>query len=160
MNNEAENNNMTQTATIQYLVFKLDGEFFATDISKVKEVLEYTQATPIPNFLDLCKVSYMNSHNKMAPVTDLRLQFDTPSGKQTIDTCVIIIEARMEDISTVLGAFVGSVQEMIDLKLEQIEPAPSFGVRINNNFVQYMGKAFNRNQIHETENHNVSADAA
>ncbi len=33
---------------IQYLTFTLDGEFFATDISQVREVLELTRITRVP----------------------------------------------------------------------------------------------------------------
>jgi len=34
--------------TTQYLTFKLEGEIFALDISKVREVLDFTAITKVP----------------------------------------------------------------------------------------------------------------
>ena len=42
---------------------------------------------------------------------------------------------------SVLGALADSVQEVIDLRPDQLEPAPTLGTRVNNKFIQAMGKA-------------------
>ncbi len=144
MNNETEQNDLTQDdEAIQYLTFKLDGESFATEISKVREVLEYTQITPVPRSPEFMQ-GVINLRGSVVPVVDLRLQFGMAAIKQTVDSCIIIIEVNIEGTSTVLGALTDSVQEVIDLKPEQLEPAPSFGTRIDNDFVQYMGKLEDR----------------
>ena len=128
---------------VQYLTFKLDGESFATEISKVREVLEYTQVTPVPRSPEFMQ-GVINLRGSVVPVVDLRLQFGMSAAEQTVDTCIIIIEVNIEGTSTVLGALADSVQEVIDLKPEQLEPAPSFGTRVDNNFVQHMGKLEDR----------------
>jgi len=86
----------------------------------------------------------INLRGSVVPVVDLRLQFDMPSVEPTVDTCIIIIEVTIEGTSTVLGALADSVQEVIDLRPDQMEAAPSFGTRINNDFVQHMGKLEDR----------------
>ncbi len=140
MNDETEHNDITQNdETVQYLTFKLDGESFATEISKVREVLEYTQITPVPRSPDFMR-GVINLRGSVVPVVDLRLQFGMAATEQTVDSCIIIIEVNIEGTSTVLGALADSVQEVINLKKEQLEPAPSFGTRIDNDFVQHMGK--------------------
>ncbi len=140
MNDETEHNDITQNdETVQYLTFKLDGESFSTEISKVREVLEYTQITPVPRSPDFMR-GVINLRGSVVPVVDLRLQFGMAATEQTVDSCIIIIEVNIEGTSTVLGALADSVQEVINLKKEQLEPAPSFGTRINNDFVQHMGK--------------------
>jgi len=36
------------TETVQYLTFKLGEEIFAIDVSKVREILEFTSITKVP----------------------------------------------------------------------------------------------------------------
>ena len=144
MNNETEKNDMVQDEeAIQYLTFKLDDESFATEISKVREVLEYTQVTPVPRSPDFMQ-GVINLRGSVVPVVDLRLQFGMTTIEPTVDSCIIIIEVDIEGTSTVLGALADSVQEVIDLSPDQLEPAPSFGTRIDNDFVQHMGKLDDR----------------
>ncbi len=144
MSNDSKQNSTTHDETaVQYLTFKLDGESFATEISKVKEVLEYTQVTPVPRSPEFMQ-GVINLRGSVVPVVDLRLQFGMPAVVQTVDTCIIIIEVNIEGTSTVLGALADSVQEVINLKPEQLEPAPSFGIRVNNDFIQHMGKLEDR----------------
>jgi len=144
MNNGIDKNDVMQDEeTIQYLTFKLDDESFATEISKVREVLEYTQVTPVPRSPEFMQ-GVINLRGSVVPVVDLRLQFGMPAVEPTVDSCIIIIEVSIEGTSTVLGALADSVQEVIDFKPEQLEPAPSFGTRIDNDFVQHMGKLDDR----------------
>lgn len=148
MNNDTNNEAQEQQAAnneepVQYLTFTLDGEAFATEISRVREVLEYTQVTPVPRTPAYMQ-GVINLRGSVVPVVDLRLQFEMSAGEQTVDTCIIIIEVNIDGQSTVLGALADSVQEVIDLKPEQLEPAPSLGTRINNEFISAMGKVDER----------------
>jgi purine-binding chemotaxis protein CheW len=42
--------------------------------------------------------------------------------------------------TTVLGALADSVQEVMDLEPDHIEPAPKIGTRLNTEFITGMGK--------------------
>ncbi len=42
--------------TTQYLTFKLDDEVFALDITKVREVLDFTTVTKVPCTPESCAV--------------------------------------------------------------------------------------------------------
>jgi len=128
---------------VQYLTFKLDGESFATEISKVREVLEYTQVTPVPRSPEFMQ-GVINLRGSVVPVVDLRMQFSMATTETTVDSCIIIIEVNIDGCTTVLGALADSVQEVINLRPEQLETAPSFGSRIDNAFIQYMGKLEDR----------------
>ena len=126
--------------TIQFLTFTLDGEAFATEITKVREVLEYTKITSVPR-TPVCMQGVINLRGNVVPVIDLRLQFGMEKGEVTIDSCIIIIEVNIDGHSTILGALTDSVQEVIDLDPEQMEPAPTLGTRVDNSFIHSMGKA-------------------
>jgi purine-binding chemotaxis protein CheW len=125
---------------VQYLTFTLDGEAFATDITRVREVLEHTNVTRIPRTPEYMQ-GVINLRGNVVPVMDLRMQFGMAAAEVTVDTCIIIIEVNINGCSTVLGALADSVQEVIDLRPEQMEPAPTLGTRVSNQFIQAMGKA-------------------
>jgi len=139
--NETTNNHSDESdeGSIQYLTFTLDGEAFATEISKVREVLEHINVTPVPRTPPYMK-GVINLRGSVVPVVDLRLQFGMEEGEVTIDTCIIIIEVSIDGTSTVLGALADSVQEVIDLHKSQLVTTPTMGTRVDNSFMQAMGK--------------------
>ena len=130
------------TETTQYLTFKLDEEIFALDISKVKEVLDFTEITKIPQTPEFMK-GVINLRGGVVPVVDMRLKFGMSETERTVNTCIIIVEVTIEGETTVLGALVDSVQEVMDLEPGQIEPAPRIGTRLRTEFIQGMGKRDN-----------------
>lgn len=123
----------------QYLTFKLDGEAFATKISKVREVLEYDDITRVPRTRDHM-LGVINLRGSVVPVVDLRLRFGLATSEPTVDTCIIINEVEIDNGSVVLGVLADSVQEVIDLHDDQMEATPTMGARINTDFIQAMGK--------------------
>jgi len=70
----------------------------------------------------------------------MRLKFGMPATPKTVNTCVIIVEVTVDGEALVLGAMADSVQEVLDLEQEQIEPAPRIGTRLNTEFIRGMGK--------------------
>ena len=131
--------NGIQDGPVQYLTFILDGEAFATEIAQVREVLEYTSITKVPRTPDyMCGV--INLRGSVVPVVDMRLQFGMAAIEPTVDTCIIIIEVEVDDQLVVLGALADSVQEVLELRGEQMEPAPTLGTRINTRFIRAIGK--------------------
>lgn len=129
--------------TTQYLTFKLEDEVFALDIAKVREVLEYTTVTKVPRTPDfMCGV--INLRGGVVPVVNMRLKFGMPDAEKTVNTCIIIVEVQLDGETTVLGALADSVQEVMDLEPDQIEPAPKIGTRLRTDFIKGMGKHDNK----------------
>lgn len=124
----------------QYLTFTLDRELYAMDIAKVREVLEYTEITRVPRTPEFLR-GVINVRGRAVPVVDMRLKFGLSKTQQTVNTCIIIVEVDVDDESTILGALTDSVQEVIDLESDQIEPAPRLGTRIKTEFIEGMGKS-------------------
>ena len=62
------------TEITQYLTFRLDQEVFALDISKVREVLDFTDVTKVPRTPDFMR-GVINLRGSVVPVVDLRLKF-------------------------------------------------------------------------------------
>lgn len=127
------------TEVLQCLTFKLDTEVFAIDISKVREVLEFSSVTKVPQTPDfMCGV--INLRGSVVPVVDLRLKFGMVEAQKTVDTCIIIAEVTLDGETTVIGSLVDSVQEVYEFESSQIEPAPKIGTNLNTEFIWGMGK--------------------
>jgi purine-binding chemotaxis protein CheW len=123
----------------QYLTFTLDEEVFALDIGKVREVLDYSTVTRVPRTPEfMCGV--INLRGTVVPVVDMRLRFGMSATVKGVNTCIIIVEVKVDEETTVLGALADSVQEVLDFEPEQIEPAPRIGTRLNIEFIRGMGK--------------------
>jgi purine-binding chemotaxis protein CheW len=123
----------------QYLTFKLRDEVFALDISKVREVLDFTYVTKVPQTPDFMR-GVINLRGNVVPVVDMRLKFGLSLTEKTVNTCVIITEIEVDGETTVVGAMADSVQEVLDLEPEQIEPPPRIGSKLNTDFIMGMGK--------------------
>jgi purine-binding chemotaxis protein CheW len=123
----------------QYLTFKLGDEVFALDVDKVREVLDYTTITRIPRTPEFMR-GVINLRGSVVPVVDLRLAFGLTRTEKTLNTCIVVVEVEMSGETVVLGALADSVEEVIDLEPESIQPGPKLGASINTDFILGMGK--------------------
>jgi purine-binding chemotaxis protein CheW len=82
----------------------------------------------------------INLRGSVVPVVDLRLCFEMSKTESTRNTCIVVVEVLLDNESTVIGALADSVEEVIDLDPDQIEPAPRIGTRIRTEFIKGMGK--------------------
>jgi len=123
----------------QYLTFVLNGEDFALETSRVKEVLEYTTITRIPRMPDfLCGV--INLRGNVVPVMDMRLKLGMPTAERTVDTCIVIVEVELDGETVTIGCLVDSVKEVLEIPAGEIEPAPKMGMRLRADFIQGMAR--------------------
>src|SRR5208282_894821 len=123
----------------QYLTFKLDEEIFALDVAKVREILDFTDITKVPQTPDFMR-GVINLRGNVVPVVDMRLKFGLSQTEKTVNTCIIITEIEVDREKTVVGAMADSVQEVLDLEPEQIEPPPRIGSKLNIESIMGMGK--------------------
>ena len=124
---------------MQYLTFKLGDEVFALDITKVREVLDFTTVTKVPRTPEFMR-GVINLRGSVVPVVDLRLKFGMTRTESSVNTCIIITEVTVDNDTTVLGALADSVQEVLDLEPGSIAPAPKIGTKLKTEFIKGMGK--------------------
>lgn len=130
--------NTTQSIS-QYLTFTLDQELFALGISRVREVLEFKSLTRVPGVPDFMR-GVINLRGNTVPVVDIRMKLGLGMTDMTMGTCVVISDVFVEGERTVLGVLVDSLQEVIDLDGNHLEPPPRLGHRIHSSAVRGMGK--------------------
>ena len=133
----------TITETTQFLTYKLGDETFALDITKVREVLDFTTVTKVPRTPEFMR-GVINLRGSVVPVVDLRLKFGMTKTENGVNTCIIITEVTVDGDTTILGCLADSVQEVLDLDEEHIAPAPRIGTKLRTEFIKGMGKRDDR----------------
>lgn len=131
----------------QFLSFVLDGALYAVEVAQVQEVLEYTQPVRLPCTIDYVE-GLISSREQGISVVNLRKKFNLSQVEPTKKTRIIIIEiTHAEDNNTTVttfGAIADSVEEVIDLEEDTIEPAPKFGNNISGEYIRGIGKKDNK----------------
>ena len=130
---------MSESTTLQYLTFGLGGEVFALETGSVREVIELVPVTRIPKTPPFMR-GVINLRGHAVPVVDLRIKFDMPQVKDTVNTCIIIVDVEVEGENCHMGAIVDSVREVFEMGSDQINPPPRMGTAIRADFIKGMGK--------------------
>lgn len=125
--------------TVQYLAFKLGSEVYAVDVAKVREILDYPPITKVPRTPDFMR-GVINLRGSVVPVVDMRLKFGMSMTEKSVNTCIVVVEALVENELTTIGALADSVQEVVELDPSSIEPPPKIGSRLKVEFLKGMGK--------------------
>ncbi len=138
----------------KYLSFNLKQEEYGIAILKIKEIIGVATITPIPQAPHYVK-GVINLRDKVIPIVDLRLRFEMPEEEYTERTCIIVLETRADALlvgdndsqqikgqaaTREIGVVVDSVSEVLHIKAENIEPAPSFGATVDTQYIEGMAK--------------------
>ncbi len=130
----------TITETYQYLTFKIDEEYFTVQVQNVREILEYTKITKMPDAPNFMR-GIINVRGRVIPVIDLRLKFGMAETIPKTSTRIIVLDIEREDGGNlVIGSLADSVKEVIEISPEQIEPPPDIGTRWKKDYVIGIGK--------------------
>ena len=125
--------------TNQYLAFTLGNEIFALDIGTVREVLEMTSVTKIPRTPEFMR-GVINLRGHAVPVVDMRIKFGMDKATDTVDTCIIIVETKVDSEPVVMGAVADAVREVFEMGPDEIDPPPKMGTSVDASFIRGMGK--------------------
>lgn len=121
----------------QYLTFELDGEIYAVEINHVREVVDMTRITHVPNMPDFMR-GVINLRGGVVPVIDLRNKFHLSQVEDTVKTCIIILEIQLDGAQTLLGAVADSVREVMRVDDLSLEAPPKLGNRLKTEFIRGM----------------------
>lgn len=124
------------TQANKYLSFHLATESYGVSIRYIIEIIEIQQITEVPNMPDFVK-GVINLRGKVIPVVDLRLRFHLPEREYDDRTCIIVTEIN----ETTIGFIVDTVEEVVEIPLENIEPAPNFkSSSVKERYISGLGK--------------------
>ena len=124
----------------KYLTFALAGEEYGISILKIKEIIGMMPITTIPQTPQFVK-GVINLRGKVIPVVDLRLRFGMERINYTERTCIIVVEISGGSGTVMIGIVVDSVSEVLNIKGGDIEETPTFGTKLETDYILGMAKA-------------------
>jgi len=123
----------------KYLTFTLAAEEYGIGILKIKEIIGMLPITSVPQTPEFVK-GVINLRGKVIPVMDLRLRFGLTSIDYTERTCIIVVEIAGTSGTILVGIVVDAVSEVLNIKGGDIEKTPTFGAKLNTDYILGMAK--------------------
>lgn len=123
----------------KYLTFSLADEQYGIGILKIKEIIGMMPITKVPQTPRFVK-GVINLRGKVIPVIDLRLRFGMDAIDYTDRTCIVVVETVGSSGNILIGSVVDSVSEVLNIKDEDIEDAPTFGTELSTESILGMAK--------------------
>ena len=123
----------------KYLTFTLAEEEYGIGILKIKEIIGMLPITSVPQTPGFVK-GVVNLRGKVIPVIDLRLCFGMGEIDYTERTCIIVVEITGRAGTVLIGIVVDSVSEVLNVKGEDVEDTPTFGTKLDTEYILGMAK--------------------
>ena len=126
------------TQADKYLTFLTGKESYGISIQDIIEIIELQRIIDVPDTPDFIK-GVINLRGKIIPVMDVRLRFHIDARDYDDRTCIVVVNVR----GTTLGFIVDTVEEVVEITQNNIEPPPRFRKKDGqiNNYIRGMGKA-------------------
>ena len=131
----------TSTASLagKYLTVVLDDEAYGLNVLKIREIIRLQKITPVPQMPDFVK-GVINLRGRVIPVVDLRVKFGL-KAEFTERTCIVVVQVSLSVEQVVqMGLIVDSVEEVVNLPNNDIEPTPDFGTAVDTAYLLGMAK--------------------
>lgn len=119
----------------KFLAFKLSGEEYGLEIRYVTEIIGMQKITDLPD-MPLFVKGVINLRGKVIPVIDVRLRFGVEEREYDDRTCIIVSDIN----SASVGLIVDSVNEVLDIPENQIDPPPKIQQGSESRFIKGLGK--------------------
>ncbi len=130
----------------KYLTFNLAGEEYGIGILKVREIIGMMPITSVPRTPEFVR-GVINLRGKVIPVVDLRLKFSMDQMDYTDRTSIIVVDVGTQESKVQIGTVIDSVSEVVNILEEEIEDPPTFGTRLNTDYILGMAKSEGRVKI-------------
>jgi len=124
----------------KFLTFCLENEEYGISILKVREIIGLMPIRTMPQTPAFVK-GVINLRGKVIPVIDLRLKFNMPEAEPSEKTSIIVADVETSSrVFVHIGIVVDFVSEVINIKAEEIEPAPTFGSDLDTEYILGLAK--------------------
>jgi purine-binding chemotaxis protein CheW len=125
-------------AGTQYLTFFVAGEEVGVEIDGVREIVAFETATRIPSTPAWIR-GVMNLRGAVLPVLDLAVKFGFGPTAIGARTCVVLIQLQLADgTTTPIGVLADSVNDVLEIRQDDIETPPPFGTPVQLEFLRGM----------------------
>lgn len=122
-----------------YVTVGIGGEVFALDVAQVREILDITPMSRIPNTPGFVR-GMIDVRGAGVPVIDMRMRLGLPVSEDTLNSRIVVLEISLDGRALVIGALTDRVYEVTPLDEGALEPPPEFGVRWRSDFIRGIGR--------------------
>ncbi|WP_432665032.1 chemotaxis protein CheW [Wukongibacter baidiensis] len=123
----------------EYVLFKLENEYYGIDIHNVETIEKVMPITRVPYTRNFIK-GVINLRGNVVPVIDLRKRFKLAPKEYDDNSRIIIV--KLEEVT--VGMIVDSSSEVIQLGDDDIDDAPALKGSNEESYVKCIGKKNNR----------------
>ncbi len=137
--NDAITQASADSELLQLVSFEVGDEEYAVPILSVQEINRMMQITRVPQSPPFVE-GVINLRGKIIPVIDLRKRFGLAKLENSDNVRIIVVEIA----SRVIGFTVDSVNEVLRINANIVEPAPAMVSGQDTDYVQGVGKLDDR----------------
>jgi len=119
----------------RFLTFHLGKESYGIEIQYVTEIIVMQEITKVPD-LPESMIGVVNLRGNVISVMDMRKRFHLESRDYDDRTCIIVV--NIADLA--IGLLVDTVNEVLNIPEEQVDPPPKTHSGIKSNYIMGMGK--------------------
>lgn len=119
----------------QFLAFQLGPEEYALDITRISEIIkprEYTDIPRVPGFI----LGLISLRGVVVPVFDLRRRFKLGETQNGLASRIVVCREG----EVMAGLLVDSINQVIKLAADRIEPPPAILSGVDRNLVEGVGR--------------------
>ena len=128
----------------QLLRFSLSEALYCLPIEHIREILQVARMTRVPMMPKFVR-GVMNLRGAVVPVLDLALRLGLKPTQVGRRSCVVIIESVMHDGNLQRhGVLVDAVHEVLEIPMDQLNPVPALGTRVDPQFIAGVIRAHNQ----------------
>lgn len=124
---------------IKVLIFKLNSEYYATEIIDVERILEYSEPTKLPdtpNFVE----GVINYEGNILPVVNIARRFNVAEKEKNGESKIIVIK----DGANKVGMIVDLVSEVRDVPRIDVDNPPEIAVNSSKRYIKGLIKLENK----------------
>ena len=111
----------------ELISFYIAEQHFCIDIMTVREIRGWTSSTPLPHAPATSR-GVVNLRGAMLPIVDLGALLGLSATVTTEQSVIIVVEAGAQ----LIGLLVDGVSDILTVKIEMIQPAPSIAAGAGN----------------------------
>lgn len=112
------------------IVFKLKNDYYGVPVSQVDSIERWEKVTRVPHAPAFIK-GIINLRGEILPVVDLQQRFGIGESVQREESRLVV--AKNEGLK--VGLIVDEARDVIDLDMDQIEPAPETSTASHSTYI-------------------------
>lgn len=124
---------------LRAVTLRLEDELFAIEAESVREILDLTPITRVPNASAFVG-GLINVRGAVVPLADFRVMFGMERRQPNQDTRIVVIEVEVDGEPIVAGLLADKVHDVTDIEMGSVEAAPKVGMRWPAGFIRGIGQ--------------------